>query len=198
MKLNRIIIIAFAVLTVSCAAESDAVSETNETLRTIHSRKSVRSFSPKTVDRDILIEIIKAGMAAPSAVDRRPWEFIIVEDRATLNKMAEGLPFAKMLKESPAAIVVCGNMDRDMGGSSYWYFDCSAATQNILLATEALGLGAVWTAVYPVEKRMNIVKEAVNLPDHIGALCVIPIGYPRGKEKPKDKYDAAKIHIEKW
>ena len=198
MKLKQSLIMALSVLSVSCVADSDGNSTSKDALSTIHSRKSVRSFTDQSVDKSILIDIVKAGMAAPSGMDRRPWEFVIVEDRATLNKMADSLPYAKMLVASPAAIVVCGNIDQDMGGSFYWYLDCSAAAQNILLATEAMGLGGTWTAAYPYEDRMRVVSDALNLPENIRALCVIPIGYPTGHESPKDKFNAAKIHFDKW
>ena len=133
-------------------------------------------------------------MAAPSGKDMRPWEFIVVDDRATLDSMAVALPYAKMLKNAPVAIIVCGNVER----SSYWYLDCSAATQNILLAAEALGLGAVWTATYPYPDRMEVVRECVGLPDQIKSLCVIPIGYPAMPHQPKDKWDETRIHYNKW
>lgn len=198
MSFKYIIITIFTIFAISCGVDRDTESDRKETLDVIHSRKSVRSFTDQAVDREKLVEIVKAGMAAPSGMDRRPWEFIIVEDTATLNKLAEGLPYAKMLTNSPAAIIVCGNMDKDLGGSFYWYLDCSAASQNILLAVEAMGLGATWTAAYPYEDRMKVVSDVLNLPEHIGALCVIPIGYPTGVETPKNKYNADKIHINKW
>lgn len=198
MKLKHNLIIALAMFSLSCGVDSKTGTTPTDALSIIHSRKSVRSFTEQSVDREMLVDIIKAGMAAPTGMDRRPWEFIIVEDSALLNQMAEGLPNAKFLVASPAAIVVCGNMNQDMGGSSYWYLDCSAATQNILLAIEAMGLGGTWTGVYPSEDRMKVVSDALNLPEHIGALCVIPIGYPTGHETPKDKYNADKIHINKW
>ena len=106
-------------------------------------------------------------MAAPSGKDVRPWEFIVVSDRAKLDSMAAALPYAKMLTQARNAIIVCGDSVR----SSYWYLDCSAAAQNILLAAESLGLGAVWTAAYPYEDRMQVVRKYINLPDNILPLC---------------------------
>ncbi len=108
--------------------------------------------------------------------------------------MAAALPYAKMLKDAPMAIVVCGDTTR----SSYWYLDCSAATQNILLAAEALGLGAVWTATYPYPERMEVVRKYVVLPEQINSLCVIPVGYPALPHSPKNKWDEAKVHYNKW
>lgn len=163
-------------------------------LSNIFARKSVRKYLNKGVEDEKITTLLKAGMAAPSGKDTRPWEFVVVKERATLDSMAAGLPYAKMLANARAAIIVCGDSAR----SSYWYLDCSAATQNILLAAEALELGAVWTAAYPYEDRMNVVRKYTNLPENILPLCVIPIGYPEGVQSPKDKFDETKIHYEKY
>lgn len=168
--------------------------QTQDAMETIFARKSVRKYLPKPVEKEKVELLLKAGMAAPSGKDVRPWEFIVITDRATLDAMAAALPYAKMLKEAPMAIVVCGDTTK----SSYWYLDCSAATQNILLAAEALGLGAVWTATYPYPERMDVVKEHTNLPDQVNSLCVIPVGYPAMPHSPKDKWDATRVHEGKW
>lgn len=160
------------------------------TLEIIAERKSVRKYLDKPVEEEKIEQMLRAGMAAPSGKDTRPWEFVIVTDSVILNQMAEKLPYAKMLAHAPMAIVVCG----DSTVSAYWYLDCSAATQNILLAAEALELGAVWTAAYPYEDRISAVREPLLLPDNIIPLCVIPVGYPNGEFKPKDKFNPAKIH----
>ncbi|MFA8449778.1 MAG: nitroreductase family protein [Bacteroidales bacterium] len=172
---------------------------TNNTLDIIHKRKSVRNFSNQKVSKEQLETIIKAGMAAPTAVNMQPWAFIAIDDRAMLDKLSEGLPYAKMLSTAQAAIVVCGDLNKAYEPRpEYWIQDCSAATENILLATEALGLGAVWTAVYPEEDRMAFVKKELNLPDHIIALNVIPLGHPTGKDHPKDKWKPENLHWGKW
>ena len=173
--------------------ESFSLEET--ALSVIMNRKSVRNFiKEKPVSKEDIDIIIKAGMAAPSGRDARPWEIVVVDNRKSLDAMAEKLPYAKMLMQSPVAIVVCGDTTK----SSYWYVDCSAVTENILLAVEALGLGAVWTAAYPYEDRMNVVVENLNLPNNILPLAVIPIGHPQGEHKAKDKYDADKVHYNQW
>ena len=129
-------------------------------------------------------------MAAPSGKDTRPWHFVVINDRARLDSMAAELGNAKMLAKAPMAIVICG----DSTVSSYWYLDCSLAGENLLLAAEALGLGAVWTAAFPYEDRMEVVRRHVNLPENILPLCVIPIGYPAGDNRPKEKFNAERIH----
>lgn len=192
---GSIILIAFALLQCSTNVDNMDFSPKKDALSVIHSRKSVRSFVPdKKVSREDIETISRAGMAAPSGRDTRPWEIMVVDDRQILDAMAEGLPYAKMLVQAPQAIVVCGDTTK----SSYWYLDCSAATENILLAIEALGLGSVWTAAYPYQERMDVVIRSLDLPENILPLCVLPLGYPEGDESAKDKFDESKIHFNKW
>lgn len=165
-----------------------------QVIENILSRKSVRKYLARSVEPEKVELILAAGMAAPSGKDMRPWEFVVVDDREILNAMAEELPYAKMLKNAPMAIVVCGDTTK----SSYWYVDCSAVAQNILLAVESLGLGAVWTATYPYPERMEVVKKHTGIPEHIQSLCVIPVGYPVAPGNPKDKWDPNRIHRNKW
>jgi len=162
----------------------------NETLKTIHNRKSVRHFTDAPVSKAQLELLIKAGMAAPTAVNRQPWAFYVVTDKATLKRLSEQLPYAKMLTQAQAAIVVCGDMDRagNLKDKGYWVHDCAAATENILLAAESIGLGAVWTATYPYDDRTIAVMKELNLPEKHIPLNVIPIGYPTGEDQPKDKW----------
>ncbi|GAK55849.1 nitroreductase [Candidatus Vecturithrix granuli] len=170
-------------------------------LSMIFERKSVRHFQPnKSVSKEDLTTLVKAGMAAPSAVNKRPWAFVVITRRETLDTLGEHLPYAKMLKQAPAAIVVCGDLHNALPDDwqEFWIQDCSAATQNILLAAEALHLGAVWTAAYPAEDRIDTVRQALALPEHIIPLNVIPIGYPAGNDKPKDKWNPDNVHWERW
>lgn len=165
-------------------------------LESILKRKSVRHYTKSSISRDELKIIVKAGMAAPSANNLQPWHFIIIDSRGLLDKLAEGLPYAKMLYQASAAIAVCGTPNnREEVLEDYWVQDCSAATQNILLAVEALGYGAVWTGVFPRKERVDFVKKTLKIPDEVEPLNVIPIGKPSGVEKPKDKFDESKIHI---
>lgn len=180
----------------SCSQKDEKqITKKEAALSAIYNRKSVRSFiKDRPVSDEDVQALIKAGMSAPSGKDTRPWEFVIINDRAILDKMAEELPTAKMLSQAPMAIVVCGDTIR----SSYWYLDCSAATENILLAAEAMELGGVWTAAYPYRDRMATVIKHTNMPAQVLPLVVIPIGYPMGNHSVKDKYDEKKIHMNKW
>jgi nitroreductase len=174
-------------------------TEKEATLSVIHSRKSVRNFiSGKTISRETLDTIVRAGMAAASAVNLQPWQFVVIDDRTTIDSLAADLPYAKMLYHAAAAIVVCGDSNVRTKDFAFWEFDCSLASGNILLAAEAMGLGAVWTAVHPDTARIATVRNILHLPEHIIPLNVIPVGYPAGTDKPKDKYDSNKIHWNKW
>lgn len=168
---------------------NENVVQENNVLEMIFGRKSVRKYLNKPIEEEKITSLLRAGMAAPSGKDARPWSFVVVTNRGALDSMANQLPYAKMLVQAPMAIVVCG----DPKISSYWYLDCSAATENILLATEALGLGAVWTAAYPYENRIQVVRKYTELPEDLVPLCVIPVGYPDGQQKVKNKFDVNKI-----
>lgn len=197
MRKSFLVLIAATALLLACSPckqQGESSTSANAALDNIFARKSVRSYLDKGVEKEKMDWLLRAGMAAPSARDLRPWEFVVISDRAVLDSMAAELPYAKMLKEVRQAIVVCGDSAR----SAYWTFDCSAATQNILLAAESLGLGAVWTAAYPDEKRIEVVRRFTNMPAHILPLCVIPVGYPATDEKPKEKFDEKRIHDGKF
>lgn len=171
----------------------------NETLKIIHQRKSVRNYTAQKVETGALKTLLKSAMAAPSAKDLRPWSFIGITQREVLNMLSEKLPYGKMLVNAQAAIVVCGEPEKGVKNvRDYWVQDCSAATQNILLAAEAIGLGAVWIGVFPRDDRVENVKKILNIPENVFPLNVISIGYPAGDEKPKDKFDETNIHWETW
>ena len=160
----------------------------------ILSRLSIRKFTGESVKEQDLDLILRAAMAAPSGMNIQPWSFIVVTDRVILNNLCKALPYAKMLEKAGAAIIVCG--DSKEGN---WIVDCAAATENILLAAHALGYGAVWTAVYKYESRIEPVRSECNIPKDIIPLNVIPIGIPlENYLKPIDKYKKDKIHKNTW
>lgn len=175
-------------------------NDLNKAISNIFSRKSVREFSEKEISKSDLELIVRAGMAAPSARNLQPWAFVIITDRETMDFLAEALPHAKMLKQANAAIVVCGDLDKVSPTSkkNYWVQDCSAATQNILLAAEAIGLGAVWTAAFPYEERMKPIQQCLNMPKNFLPLNIIPMGYPASDNKPKDKWNPENLYWDKF
>src|SRR6056297_1509370 len=170
----------------------------NDALEVIHSRKSVRHFTDQPVSKDQIETLLRAGMAAPTAANRQPWVFYVVTEREVLDSLGEQLPYAKMLLQAQKAIVVCGDMEKagNLADKGYWVQDCSAASENILLAAESIGLGAVWTASYPYDDRTKAVIKTLNLPQNHVPLNVIPVGYPTGVDKPKDKWKPENIFWE--
>lgn len=159
-------------------------------IENIMTRTSIRSFTDRQVSADTIEMLLRAGMAAPTAVNKQPWHFVVINDRAIMDSLGGNGRQSQMWKESPVAIVVCGDMEKALEGpaQAFWVQDCSAATENILLAAHALGLGAVWTGCYPMEERMTNVSQVLNLPETIVPLCVIVMGYPNESPDPKDKW----------
>lgn len=168
--------------------EADITRELNPILSSIMTRASIRKYTDQPISKADIETLLRAGMAAPTAVNKQPWHFVAVTDKAKLKELSGGR--GGMLEQCALAIVVCGNMDKALSGKgqAYWIQDCSAATENILLAAHALGLGAVWTGVYPMDDRVTAVSKAVKLPETIVPLCVIVIGHPAESPTPKDKW----------
>jgi nitroreductase len=166
----------------------------------IMTRASARNFTGEALPRETLLRVAKAGMAAPSAVNVQPWEILIVTERAKLDALCSSLPYAKMLGKAAAAFVVCGDPRKDeVFAKDHWPVDCAAVSENILLAAHALGLGAVWTAVYPDESRLAATRRVLGIPDSIVPLNVIPIGVIAGQPPaPKDKWNPKAIHFDLW
>jgi nitroreductase len=171
----------------------------SNTLTVIHNRKSARNFTGESVTQDLLEILLKAAMAAPSAVNCQPWEFVVVTDRKTLDNLGDALPYAKMIYKAGAAIIVCGIPSKAHKKMvEYAVIDSALASENILLAAEALVLGAIWTAAYPYPDRMKSVRSILNIPSDVIPLNVIPIGHPTGEDVRKEKFDPKKIHSEIW
>jgi len=184
--------------TVECAKAAACQPGVFETIRT---RTSIRKFDPTVEVSDATIEkILRAGMCAPSAMNKQPWEFVVVRDPAQLKALGAALPYSRVENGAKVAIVVCGNLDNGLPGrgKEYWIHDCSAASMNILLAAKALGLGAVWTGVYPGEDRIAAVCKIVGIPEGYAPLNVIPLGAPAENPPPKDKWNPAKVHQDRW
>jgi nitroreductase len=166
-----------------------------DALEAIYTRRSIRSYTDEPVSDEDLTTILEAGMNAPSANNAQPWHFIIVKDRAKLNSIMEVHPYSRMLAQAPLAILVCGDT---IISSSFWAQDCSAATENILLAAKALNLGSVWMGVYPNEQRLASIKALFNIPTHIEPLNVIAIGHPAEDKGRVDRYQPIRIHTNSW
>ncbi|AER66127.1 nitroreductase [Thermovirga lienii DSM 17291] len=170
----------------------------NETIQNILARRSIRRFQEKQVEREKVKLIVECAFAAPSAGNSRPAHFIIVEDKKVLRSLGEAHPFGKMLKACPLAIVVCGDPTQSDLASLYWEEDCSAAMENILLASQALGLGSVWLGVQHNPQVEFAVKEILSVPSHIKVLGIAAIGYPAEKKDPHEGILDGKVHLNKW
>ena len=172
----------------------------NDLIQTIMTRTSIRAFQDKPVSDEIVEQLLKAATAAPSAKNSQPWSFVVIRDRALLEKLGDSLPNAKMTATAPVALVICGVLDKALPGEAreYWIQDAAAATENFLLAVHALGLGAVWTGVHPISERIRIIKDALRLPEGIEPFCLIPFGYLAVPASVKDKWDPSAVHQDTW
>lgn len=183
----------------SCVAATPDDNSANIVLNNIATRASVRQFTNQPVDKATLETIVRAGMAAPSAVNKQPWAFVVVTEREALDNLESAHPHAN-LKTATAAIIVCGDTEKALPGAAreYWIQDCSAATQNILLAAHALGLGAVWCGVHPSAERVSEVSKVLGLPASVIPLNIITMGYPAAQPQPKDKWKPENVHYQRW
>lgn len=173
----------------------DTTGGSNAAIENIMTRASVRTYSSEPIDSAALDTILKAGMAGPTAMNRQPWHFEVITDATVRQALADELPYCKMAARAQALIVVCGNKEKFIEDApEYWVQDCSAASENILLAAHALGLGAVWTGVYPVQERVDEVSRTLRLPGNLIPLNVICIGHPESDNPAKEKWDSAKVH----
>lgn len=163
----------------------------------IYKRRSIRKYKDAPVSQNLIEQIIKAGMNAPSAGNEQPWQFLVVDDREILDQIPEFHPHSKMLYEAPAAIVVCADVS-NVKYPEYWPQDCSAATQNILLTIADLDLGGVWLGVYPREDRVKKLQALFGMPDHIIPFSIIALGYPAEQKPPKDIFESHRIRYNSW
>ncbi len=166
-------------------------------MKAIRYRRNIRRFTPEPVPDESIKALLEAAMSAPSAGNQQPWEFVVIKDRAVLDRIPDVHPHAQMCRQAQAAIVVCGNLERD-SHRGFWVQDCAAATQNILIAATDLGLGSVWCGVHPREDRVSGLRKLLCLPDHIVPLSLIPIGHPAENKPASERFDPARIHHDKW
>ena len=164
--------------------------EKNAIFDNIMARTSVRSYTSQAIEEEKIDMLLRAGMSAPSACNKQPWHFIAITNREILDQIPTFSPYASMVKQAPLAIVVCGDLSKTLEGKEqeFWIQDCAAATENILLMAQGLQLGAVWTALYPLQDRYQGMQKLLHLPDNLVPLNTIVIGYPKEMVKAKDKW----------
>lgn len=166
-------------------------------MREIFNRASVRSFDGRKVEPEKIELLMKAAMAAPSACNQQPWEFVVVTEPAALDKLAECSPYAGCIRQAPLGIVVCMRTE-GLQAPSYTQIDASAATENILLEAVHLGLGAVWLGIAPGQERMEAVRQVIGAPETIQPFGLVACGYPDKPAVPANRYDPARVHYERW
>lgn len=203
--LNIVLAIVVVVLSVRLASDKVTVDKSADAQQSVNAeqavldniatRTSVRDYEARPVEKEKIEKMLRAAMAAPTAMNKQPWHFVVVDQRNVLDALAGANPYAKMLKKAPLAIVVCGNTDKmiEGGGRDFWIQDASAATENLLLAAHAMGLGAVWTGAYPSEERCILISKVLSLSDNLIPLNMIVVGYPAEQPQPKQKFKEENI-----
>lgn len=168
-----------------------------ETLEAIFTRRSIRKFSDRQIQESDINRLLKAGMYAPSANNSQPWHFVVINERELLDRIPTFHPWSKMCFQAPLAIVVCAYVP---AGKKFdlWVQDCSAATQNILLAAHAIGLGGVWLGVHPREERIAGVRDLLGLPEEVHPVSIVVLGYPDEQPETPERFDLAKVHFNQW
>lgn len=168
-----------------------------DVLTAIMTRRSIRTFDERPIPEELCEKLLRAAMAAPSARNAQPWQFIVIDHRATLMEIATRFPNAQPARTAPLGILVCGDLSLELS-KGYWVIDCAAAAQNILLAAHGLGLGALWTGVYPRENRVEGLRDIFEIPEHVVPHSLVLVGYPAESPEPLDRFDVKRIHRNRW
>ena len=166
----------------------------DERLDVIFARRSIRAYTDEPVSEADIQALLQAGMAAPSGSNRKPWHFVVVTDRPLLQALADAHPFGKMIGHAGLGIAVCG----DPQVSEWWVQDCTAATENILIAVAALGLGGVWVGCHGRPEREAAVRSVLGIPEDIGVLSLLSIGHPAEEKEARTQYNPDRVHQGSW
>lgn len=197
--MKKIILAVLCAMTLA-ACNQQPQSMKNEAIENIMTRVSVRQFTGEKITAAQVDTLLRAAMAAPSAINKQPWAFIVVTDQKIIEQLGEALPYSRCSNNPAIAIIPCGDLSKAIEGEmgAFWINDVSAATENILLAAHSMGLGAVWTGLHPDINRAKLVQEMLLLPEHIIPLCIVPVGVPAEQPAIKEKYNEANIHYNRW
>lgn len=167
------------------------------TIDTIYDRRSIRTYLDKSVNPDLIQEILKAGMFAPSGYNRQPWHFVVFDDKSKIQAIKDMHPYASSLATAPICIMVCGDTEKELA-PGFYQVDCSAAIENMLLAAKSLGLDTCWMGIYPWEDVMANFTKTYSLPEHIKPFALISLGYGASKIERPNRIDGTKVHYNKW
>ena len=171
----------------------------NPKLQCIFSRRSIRQYTSKEIPESLVTDLLEAAMAAPSAVARDPWHFIVLAERKNIDTLAAALPNGQMLKEAPMAIVICGDLSRAHDQQlSYLLQDISAAVENMLLAANILGLGACWLGIHPRQERITTLTAQLKLPENVLPIAAVSLGWPGQEREARTRFNPAAVHREQW
>ncbi len=168
-----------------------------DAIQAVMSRRSIRRYTRAEVPEDTVKQLLEAAMSAPSAGNEQPWQFVVIRQRRILDAIPSIHPYSQMLKEAALGIVVCGDLSLEVY-KGFWVQDCSAATQNILIAAHGLGLGAVWLGFYPLEDRAAGLKRLLSLLEQIIPLSMVSIGWPGERKAPVMRYRPERVHYDVW
>ncbi|MBM3476549.1 MAG: nitroreductase family protein [Armatimonadetes bacterium] len=168
-----------------------------DAIQAIMTRRSIRKYTDEAVTGEEVETLLRAAMAAPSAANKQPWHFVVVRDQALREAFTQFHPHSAMLREAPVGILICGDTELELGGG-YWIQDCSAATENLLIAAHAIGLGAVWLGITPRADRVAQTQALFGLPANVIPLGMISVGHPAEEKEPGDRYDPARVRRNKW
>ena len=168
-----------------------------DAIEALLTRRSIRRYTSEPVPDELIRKILEAAMSAPSAVNEQPWHFVVIRNHNILDQIPKFHPYSKMLPQAQVAILVCGDMKLDKSGG-YWVQDCSAASQNILIAAHASGLGDVWTGIFPREERVTNIRKLLGIPDEVIPLSLIAIGYPEESKPRAKRFNESRIHTDRW
>ena len=168
-------------------------------IENILTRVSVRKFTGEKISEEQIQTLLQCAMAAPSAMNHQPWAFVVVTEDSVLAQLGQAFPYSRCDQQPACAIVPCGDLSKAIVGSEdFWINDVSAATENLLLAAHAMGLGAVWTGLHPNMERATEAQRLLGLPEHIVPLCIVPVGVPAEQPEVKDKWNTENIHYNRW
>ena len=167
----------------------------NRKLAPLFSRRSIRQYLDRPVPEQLIRDVLEAAMAAPSAVAKDPWHFVLLQDREQRDRLADGLPNGQHLRQAPVGCVVCGDLDRAHNQEeSYLLQDCSAAIENLLLAASMLGLGGCWMGIHPVQERIDHVRNLYGLPDRVIPMAAVSLGWPAEQPPARTRYREDAVH----
>lgn len=206
MKVNYItVLLAMCLSLMGCRQATNVelnckTSDSATVINSIMTRTSIRQYTDEPVTDAQIETLLRAAMAAPTAADARPWQFVVVKERAMLDSIPMHLRQAAPVGRSQVAIAICGDMQKAFEGEGrdYWIEDTSAAMENLLLAAHSMGLGAVWCGIYPQSGKVKYMSELLKLPEYIVPMGIVAIGYPAESPDPKDKWDADRVHFNVW